>query len=284
MEKFGLVLQQVSKKRIIGSMLFGFIMGSYLESSVTYSVPVILSLVQRTDIEIAEAVYNSSFAIKVILRIIIPFIVSLTATFLVRKGKIFIGFFANSLSIILLTILLATDIYYGYFDLIWKSLIQLILVIAFSVLGTISANSLYSHDLDLDIENERVTIFGIRWFHYFWILPFCLFPFTSSFILVVYAGVLELLAELYYGIHPSFWLNLIWWIYFFIIPILLTIIFYIILGGFSFFFKFMQNSQVDIKGWRKLLIVLACGFGAPLLSWYLTVIVLNITHNMPKPV
>ncbi len=284
METIELFNQKTSKKRIVGAAFFGLILGGYLESALSYTVPTILSIVQKIDVEIAQENYDSSFVIKLLLRVIISFAAALVATFIARKGKIIVGLLANSLFIIIVLIILGFAIMYNDNEIIWKSILFLFLITISSILGTMFGNKLYSSEMDLDSLNDKVTIFGIRWFNYFWILPFIIYPFLSSFIIVTYAGILALLADFYHIIHPSLWLNLTWWLYFFIVPILVYIAIIIIIGGFVRFFGIMQYSQTKSHGWKKFKQVLIYGIGAPILSYFIAVVCANITHKMPRPI
>ncbi|MDI6891274.1 MAG: hypothetical protein QMC83_10135, partial [Thermodesulfovibrionales bacterium] len=50
---------------------------------------------------------------------------------------------------------------------------------------------IYSPDKDLDLGNDKLTIFGVRWLHYLWILPFIFYPFLASVIIIIYGLRIE---------------------------------------------------------------------------------------------
>jgi len=284
MENIELINNQPTKKRIIGAVIFGSILGGYLESALSYTVPTILSIVQKIDLEIAQEDYNSSFLVKIFLRILISFVVAMATTFIARRGKIILGLLANSILLIAISVLLVYAIIDYDNEIILKSLLFLFLITFSSILGTLFGNRVYSPEIDIDLLNDKVTVFGIRWYNYFWILPFVLYPFLSSFVIVTYAGILALLADFYHIIHPSLWLNIVWWIYFFIVPTIVFIAIYIIINGFIRFFEIMQYSQTESHGWKKFKQIIIYGIGAPILSYFIAVICANITHRMPRPI
>jgi hypothetical protein len=49
----------------------------------------------------------------------------------------------------------------------FKLLLRLVLFILASGIGGVVGQMLYSPEIDLDLEQQKVTVFGVRWAHYF---------------------------------------------------------------------------------------------------------------------
>ena len=181
------------------------------------------------------------------------------------------GLLANSVYIVIFASFLIYSILGGAdesgenVDQLYTS-IQLLLILLASTSGGFLGAKLYSPDKDLDMGNDKLTFFGVRWLHYLWILPFIFCSFLNSVIIIIYAGFLTLLADLYFAIRPSLWFNITWWIYFFIIPSLVLGAALIIFRGFIRFYEVMQYKNAESRGWKKFGQVFLYGIGAPTLS------------------
>lgn len=280
---------KTSKKRIIGAAFFGLLLGSYLNKSFEYTLPRIFSIIKKVSIEEGYEIYADSVVLSLALTVLAVFFAGGVAGFLARKKGILVGLLANSVSIILLGFLFVFSILSGenvyYVDSIsiqLYSFIVFILVIIASIFGGYFGQKCYSPERDLDLDKNRLTVFGIRWFHYFWILPLIIYSFLATAIIVIYASILVFLADFYYAIHPSIWFSS-WIIYFLIMPFLAMIAIYVLGLSFAKFWELMQYGQTKSRGWGRFGKVLLYGIGAPVLSFFIAGWVADITHNMPRP-
>ena len=177
-----------------------------------------------------------------------------------------------------------SGIYVGSISLQLYIFIGLILAIIASIFGGRFGEKYYSPERDLDLGQDKLTVFGIRWFHYFWILPFIIYPFLATVIIVAYAGILVALVDFYFILHPSLWLKISWWGFLFFMPILGGGAIYILALGFVRFWEVMQHKQTESKGWRRLGKILLYGIGAHILAGLIANFIVAIAHNMPRPV
>ncbi len=280
---------KVSIKRIIGAAFFGLILGGYLNNALKYTVPIIFSIINKTTIVQNYEVYTNSPILLFLTSVIVAFFAGSTAGFLARRKGVVIGLLANSIYIIMFGFLYYTSVTTENFyvmdniSLQLYSFITLISIMTTSILGGYCGQKIYSSELDLDLRNEKLTIFGIRWFHYLWVLPFIIYSFLATAVFVIYDAVIVYLAEFYYIIHPSIWFSA-WILYFVFIPMLTIASIYLLIFSFGNFWKVMQFNQLVSKGWRKFGKVLLYGFVLPAVSFFIASIIANITHNMPSPV
>ena len=279
----------ITKKRIISAAFFGLVLGGYIDNAFSFTIPKILAMVQKIHTETALENYESSIILNLIIRIVIAFFVAVIAGFIARRKGILAGLLANSLYALIFAGILGFSLARGVDKLVGNislqlySFLQFLFIILASIFGGLLGEKYYSPDKDLDLEKDKLTILGVRWPHYFWILPFIFYPFLASTIIVIYAGILTFLVNFYFGIHPSLWFNIAWWIYFFIIPMVVFGAAWIMIGGFIRFYEIMQYKQIESKGWKKFGQVLLYGIGAPILAYTLAAFCANVTHNMPRP-
>lgn len=282
--------EKISKKRIIGAAFFGFIVGYYLNSAFEYTLPRIFSIVKKVSIEEGYMIYVDSVILSLILSTLAIFFAGMVAGFLARGKGILVGLLANSISIILfggafiLAIFWGKDVFIGQISVQLYAFIGLSLAVLASIFGGYFGQKYYSPEKDLDFGQDKLTVFGIRWFHYFWILPFIIYSFLATFIIVIYAGILVTLADLYFAIHPSLWLKVSWWAFVLFMPMLGMTAIYILWFAFVRFWELMQYKQTKSKGWGRFGKVLLYGIGAPILASVIAYFVANVAHNMPKPV
>lgn len=278
-----------SKKRIFAAALFGLLLGGYIDSASRYTIPRILMIVHKIDLETALSDYDSSIVIGLVVRLAMFLFAACIAGYLSRRKGIVAGLLANSIFILIfaamliITIVRGTDVADRAISYQLEISIQLLLSLIGGVFGGWIGERVYSPDNDLDLGNAKRTIFGIRWAHYIWITPFIIYPFLSSAIIVVYAGILCLLADFYTAIHPSLWFNFSWWLYGFVIPMVILGAAWVMVGGFIRFWQIMQYRQTVSKGWKNFGKVLLFGIGAPMLSNILAFFGASVTHNLPRP-
>jgi len=279
---------KTSTKRIIGAIFFGLILSGYIDNAFRYAIPRIISIAQKIELDLALIKYESSILINLIICTIIGFFVATLSAFLARRKGIIVGILANSIYILLigagliLAIVASVDELIGNISLQLFLLLRFLLLLLASIFGGIIGEKYYSPDVDLDLDKDKVTVFGVRWFHYIWILPFIIYPYITSLIIFIYSGILIFIADLYFSFHPSVWFKLTWWFYFAFAPLLVMFAAATMFGGFSRFWEIMQYKQIESRGWRRFGQVLLFGIGAPILAWALAYFGANITHNMPK--
>lgn len=280
---------RTSTKRVAGAGLFGIILGGYLNKALLFTIPAILSMVQKVDMQVAQTNFKSSVVLVLIVQILVSFFAAVIAAFIARRKGIVVGLLANSTFILSLAGFLIFAISEGSDELVGHISLQLYTFIAFlftvfaGVFGGFLGQRFYSPDKDLDLGSDKLTVFGIRWAHYFWVLPFIIYPYLASIIMIIYAGALSFLVNFYFGIHPSLWLNVAWWIYFFIIPMGVFFAVWITFRGLIRFYEVMRYKQTWSSGWKKFGLVLLYGIGAPILSYTIAAFGADITHNMPRP-
>ena len=166
---------------------------------------------------------------------------------------------------------------------LWTFLYFILAVIA-GIFGGYFGEKLYSPERDFDLGKNKLTVFGIRWFHYFWIFPIVLYSFLATFIIAVYAAILIALADLYFTIHPSLWLSFSWWAFLIFMPIFGGIPIYLLFFSFGRFWDLMQYQQVKSNGWKRIMKILLHGIGAPCLASIIAYSAAEVAHNMSRPV
>lgn len=281
---------KTSKKRIIGSALFGLILGGYFYKAFDYTIPRIFSIVKKVSVEEGNEIYANSIILSLILTIFTVFIAAAVAGFLAKKKGILVGLLAGSIYIILfgfafvLSLLMGESAYIGSVSAQLYAFLGFILAIIASVFGGYFGEKCYSPERDLDSGKNRLTIFGIRWFHYFWIFPIVLYSFLATLIIAIHAGILVFLNGFYFTFHPSLWLKFSWLAFMFFVPILGFIPIYLLGFAFVRFWELMQYKQDSSKGWKRFGKILLYGIGAPGLASLIAYTVAEIAHNMPRPI
>jgi hypothetical protein len=153
-------------------------------------------------------------------------------------------------------------------------------------LGGYLGEKTYSEEFDLDLKNNKRTVFGVRWGHYFWILPLIFSPYLASLFLAVYVFIKSLIVEINFAIHPSLWLSISYWFFFMIIWPLITSPFYLLFWGFTKFWESMQIKEIE-KHKNKIIIFLKnvfWGIGIPIIAWGICGITIIVMDLLPKPI
>jgi MFS family permease len=289
-----------SWKRTVGASFFGLISAAYVQNAASRTIPAIMSLAQQIDLESAETHYESSDLIRSCVFIVTAFIGALTAGFLARRRGMLVGFLTNSPYVALLGYILFVSLAAGLSGTVIQSplaehlqgdtMYKLGIVLRFAFLliasltGGLLGQRLYAPEIDPDFGQEKLTIFGVRWPHYFWILPFIYLAFLASIIIIVYAAIVVLIADCSYAWHPSLWLSVVWWIFFPLGPFLVYLAAAMTSAAFIRFYEVMQYRQTRFRGWKKVGRVLLYGVGAPALSDTIAALGADVAHAMPKPV
>jgi len=279
---------RTSTKRLIGAVFFGLILSGYINNAFRFAIPRIISIAQKIELDLALIKYESSILINLFIGTAIGFFVAAISAFLARRKGIIVGILSNSIYILLIgaglifAVVASVDELIGNISLQLFAFLKFFLLLLASIFGGIIGEKYYSPDIDLDLDKNKITIFGVRWIHYLWILPFIIYPYITSLIIFIYSGILIFIANFYFLFHPSVWFKLTWWFYFTFAPLLVMFAAVAMFGGFSRFWEIMQHKQIESRGWRRFGQVLLFGIGAPALAWALAYFGANITHNMPK--
>ena len=280
----------ISKKRIVGSALFGFLVVGYLINALNYNIPFIISYIKHITVVEATDIFYSINILYPIILIVSVFFGSVIGAYIAKKKGVLVGILSSSLFIIGYSFLLVmsvvnqTDLIFAYgISYQLYIFISIMLIILASVLGGYYGQKVYSSDSDLDLMNDKLTLFGIRWFHYFWIMPFIMYPFFSSFLMILYSWAILILSYLYVAIHPSLWWNLFSIIYLAIIPTATYFSAYITFYAFVRFFELMRYKQIIEKGWKKAGKVIGFGVLIPIISFFISAYVSNSIHSLPSP-
>lgn len=149
--------------------------------------------------------------------------------------------------------------------------------------GALIAQSYSDGVWDPDLNQGKVTVFGVRWGHYFWILPLVVYPYLASLIMAMYAGVLAFLSSFYVAFHPSLWFSFGWMASFGLNPIAVYIAFWLVFQGMERFLKVMAYGPSKRRKLAKFWRVILYGLLAPALAFSVAAISASFTHALPKP-
>src|SRR5579863_3601181 len=114
--------------------------------------------------------------------------------------------------------------------------------------------------------------------------PFIYLAFLASVLMVVYAGITVLLADLSFAWHPSLWFNFAWNWGFPLGSLLVWLATWITGVSLVRFYAVMQYGQANFRRWGKVGRVLLYGVGAPALSYTIAALGADVARAMPKPV
>jgi len=271
---------KISKKRYLGAVFFGLILILFISVSFDYLLPTIISSVSHEDIASVKLKYDEGgYRNLLLLNLIFSILLgSFLGSFLVRKKGILIGFFISlPMTIIYLGSLLVSFEWFFFFGFLSS--------LFFGLFGGYLGDKIYSEEFDPDLLNNKRTIFGIRWGHYFWILPLIFSPYLASLLLAMYVFIKSFIVEINFSIHPSLWLSFSYWFFFIILWPLIMSPFYLLFWGFFKFWKLMQ-IKIDKNKSNKFinfLKIFSCGIIIPIITWYLSNISIIVMDNLPKP-
>ena len=141
----------------------------------------------------------------------------------------------------------------------------------------------YDPAYDLDLGNSKATVFGIRWAHFFWILPIVGYPYLATAVMIVYASILSFLTAFYLTFHPSLWLDFAWLAYSFLAPSFVYGAAHLLLNGMSNFSLVMQFRQHQDSTGKRFWKVVWYGILFPMFAFPLARIAATMTHKLPKP-
>jgi hypothetical protein len=288
-----------SHQRVLGGALFGLLCSGYAQNAADRTIPTIMSMVQRIDLETAYTDYQGSPLYRTSVLLTATFLGATAAGFLARRKGILAGILSGSPYILLAAYILLVSIAPQYSNYWWRlpladdlvgepsvqflALLRLVLLTLAASTGGFLGHRLYAPRMDLDLGQDRVTIFGVRWAHYFWILPIIYLAFLASAIIIAYAGAAVLLADLSFAWHPSLWFNFAWNWAFPLGAFLVWLAIWITCASFLRFYEVMQHGQANSRGWKKVGLVFLYGVGAPALSYTMAAIGADVAHAMPRP-
>ena len=78
---------RTSTKRIIGAVFFGLILSGYIDNAFRYTIPRIISIAQKIELDLALIKYESSILINLIIGTVIGFFVAALSAFFGQKER-----------------------------------------------------------------------------------------------------------------------------------------------------------------------------------------------------
>jgi hypothetical protein len=287
------------RQRIIGGAFFGLLVGAYAQNAAAYTLPAIISYVQGTDLETAKEIYDDSSFYRTLVIIIFTFLGGVAAGLLARRRGTLAGILSSSPYIFAAGYILIALVGPQYAPIFSKLpfaadmagdtsiasqiLLRLILIALAGSFGGFIGQKLYAPAIDLDLGQTKVTVFGVRWAHYFWILPVIYVAFLASVLMIIYAGITVIFADISFAWHPSLWFNFAWNWGFPVGLILVWLAAWITGVSFVRFYSLMQYGQTSLRGWKRVGLVILCGVGAPTLTYTLAALGADVARVMPKP-
>jgi hypothetical protein len=281
---------RTSKRRILCAGLFGLLLAAFLVAAANSTIPRLIATSSNTDLAVARSEYETMGLIRFFIFIFSCAIGSGVAGFLSRRNGVVAGLAASSFNIGLFSFLTYGAISgvplltapFGMFDTKVEVIAVLCIVVVVAAIGGIAGELVCTPELDLDQQTEFVTIFGIRWWHYFWIFPIVYLAFVESLIVVVYAWVNVIWKDISYAWHPSLWLSFSAWLFLVLSIVLAHVATVVTVGGLARFHQTMRYES-RYHGWGKLGRVLLYGVGAPALSYPLAALASDAARAMPTP-
>ncbi len=203
-----------SVKRLLGAALFGCLIVAYAKKACDYTMPTIVSMLQGIDASSAADQYSSSAMFPFLAFAFGAVLGSMVAALLARRYAVLAGLLANSPFALLFLVLAVAG---GGAGLVGNTsysfrlygLLLLVTVVLASLVGALIGQQI-SGTWNPDLNQSKVTVFGVRWAHYFWILPLVVYPYLASLIIAIYAGVLAFLSSFYFALNPSLWFSFGW--------------------------------------------------------------------------
>jgi hypothetical protein len=278
-----------SVKRMLGAALFGCLLGSYATKACDYTIPRIISMIQGINEVTATEQYEASAVFPFLTFAFGALLGSGVAAFLARKHTVLTGLLAGAPFAVLFLTFTVLAVARGDADLVGSISYQLYefllfaTVVVASVAGALIAEHVFDSSWDPDLKQSKVTIFGIRWGHYFWILPLVVYPCLASLIMAIYAGVLAFLSSFYVALHPSLWFSFGWMASFGLNPMAVYAAFWLVLQGMERFVQVMAPGPRRMSKLAKFWRVILYGVLMPTLAFSVAAISASFTHALPKP-
>jgi hypothetical protein len=283
------VVPETSTRRVVGAGIFAFFVSLFAYKACDYTIPIILSSIKGVEVEAARETYESWFILNLLVAAAASVLCGFVAGFLARKHFVAVALASNSILIGAMAWMLYSTISQGTVSLVSGVSVQLytfvllMVFIAGAAGGGVLAQRTYDPAYDLDLGNSKATVFGIRWPHFFWILPIVGYQGLATAVMILYAGVLSFLADFYLAFHPSLWFDFAWLAYCFIGPCLVYGAGHLLLKGVANFALLMQFQQHQVSGGKRFWKVIWYGILFPMFAFALARIAAAIAHNLPKP-
>jgi hypothetical protein len=278
-----------SVKRMLGSALFGCLLAGYAAKACDYTLPTIISMIQGINEVDAAEQYSASAVFPFLTLAFGTLLGSGVAAFLARRYGVLAGLLAVLPFALLLRKSTVLSVVKGDADLVGNISYQLYgfllfaTVVVAGVAGALIAQRASYGAWDPDLKQGKVTIFGVRWGHYFWILPLVVYPYLASLIMTIYAGVLAFLANFYVALHPSLWFSFGWMAGFWLNPTAVYGAFWLVFQGMERFLLVMALGPSRMRKLAKFWRVMLYGLLAPALAFSVAAISASFTHALPKP-
>lgn len=269
-----------SVRRLLGAAMFGGLIAGYAQNACDYTIPVI-NAVSASD------QYSSSAWFPFVTSALGATTGAVVATLLARRWAMLAGILANSpmalyfLTVGVLAVLRRETGVQSIVSDPLHSFLLLATVLFASVAGALLGRHCYSSTRDRDLNQANVTIFGVRWFHYFWIFPLVVYPYLASLMMVVSAGALSFVASLYVAIHPSLWLSVGSSANASLNPLAVYCAFWVLLQGVERFLTVMSPRPTGVSKIAKVWKVVVYGLLAPSLAFFIGCISAVFSHEMP---
>ena len=168
-----------SVKRLFGAALFGGLIAGYATKACDYTMPTIVSMIQGTDAVSAADLYSSSAVFPLLSFAFGAVLGSGVAALLARRYAVLAGLLATSpFALLYLTFTVLAVVTRSVHHSLLLFLLFATVVLA-SVAGASIGQKVSSGTWDPDLKQSKVTIFGVRWGHYFWILPLVVYPYLA---------------------------------------------------------------------------------------------------------
>jgi hypothetical protein len=252
-------------------------------------MPTIISMIQGVNEVTATDQYSASAVFPFLTFAFGTLLGSGVAAFLARKRAVLTGLLAGAPFAALFLTFTVLAVTRGDADLVGSVSYQLYefllfaTVVVASVAGALIAQRALDSGWDPDLNQKKVTIFGVRWGHYFWILPLVVYPYLASLIMALYAGVLAFLSSYYVAFHPSLWFSFGWMASFGLNPIAVYFAFWLVFQGMERFLTVMAHGPSRMRKLAKFWRVILYGLLAPALAFSVAAISASFTHALPKP-
>lgn len=273
--------------RILGAAFFGFLLGTLIRVIVHHTTPNVLMRINNISFEDAKILVSSAFVSNMIIGAIIIFLTSAVAGFLAKTRGIAVGLLSNFLPIIFWVLAFTYALSAGAepLRLLFSTpFLQFVVVVLASIFGGLYGQIFYNKDRDLDIDKHGPTIFGVYWLHYLWIAPVVFYPFITAIIAIIYSWLYAFSTDLYFVSHIKLWINIAWWFYFFVNPLIIFISGLMIVMAFVKFWQVMQFKQTYYDTWEKGGKILLYGVATPVIVKLIVTFTINATENMSDPI
>lgn len=278
---------QTSALRILGAAFFGFIAGLIIRGTVDYSIPKVLMNIHGIEWDQAYSFYSSSFFPKLVIGVMVLFFTAYLSGFLAKKSGVLVGVIANSLPILALTLPIAYVLIMGADPasvFAHRTFLQLVFYVLASIFGGLCGERCYSEKIDLDLNTGGLTIFGVYWMHYLWMPIFIFYPLISSVVILIYSWMGTFSTILDFLTHFNLWINLAWWFYFFINPLIIFLSSLVLIFCFKKFWRIMQYRQTYYEFYERVIGVIMYGIASPVLVRMISSFTVKATGNMSRPI